>query len=109
MVSIQSLGGLGYPWWRQNRWTLATKMQRAIARQAEAERVRRSKVIHAEGEAQAAEKLAGAANIISVYPAAIQLRFFQTLTEVATEKNSTTIVPLPLDLLTAFLKKKEKE
>jgi len=86
---------------------LDTDMQRAIARQAEAERVRRAKVIHAEGEALAAEKLAGAATILSVYPAAIQLRFLQTLTGVATEKNSTTIVPLPLDLLTAFMQKKE--
>jgi regulator of protease activity HflC (stomatin/prohibitin superfamily) len=88
---------------------LDTEMQRAIARQAEAERERRAKVIHAEGEAQASEKLAGAANILSVYPAAIQLRFLQTLTEVATEKNSTTIVPIPLDLLTAFMQKKGRE
>jgi len=87
---------------------LDTDMQRAIARQAEAERVRRAKVIHAEGEALAAEKLAEAATILSVYPAAIQLRFLQTLTGVATEKNSTTIVPLPLDLLTAFMQKKEE-
>ena len=86
---------------------LPTEMQRAIARQAEAERERRAKVIHAEGEAQAAEKLAEAANIISVYPAAIHLRFLQTITEVAAEKNSTTILPLPIDLLTAFLQKKE--
>ena len=85
---------------------LPTEMQRAIARQAEAERERRAKVIHAEGEAQAAEKLAEAANIISVYPAAIHLRFLQTITEVAAEKNSTTILPLPIDLLTAFLQKK---
>ena len=84
-------------------------MQRAIARQAEAERERRAKVIHAEGEAQAAEKLAEAANIISVYPAAMHLRFLQTLTEVGTEKNSTVILPLPIDLLTAFFQKKEKE
>ncbi len=88
---------------------LATEMQRAIARQAEAERERRAKVIHAEGEAQAAEKLAEAANIISVYPAAIHLRFLQTLTKVAAEKNSTIILPLPIDLLTAFLQKKERE
>ena len=89
---------------------LPTEMQRAIARQAEAERERRAKIIHAEGEAQAAEKLAEAANIISVYPAAaIHLRFLQTLTKVAAEKNSTTILPLPIDLLTAFLQKKEKE
>jgi regulator of protease activity HflC (stomatin/prohibitin superfamily) len=84
-------------------------MQRAIARQAEAERERRAKVIHADGEAQAAAKLAEAANIISVHPAAIHLRFLQTLTEVSTEKNSTTIIPLPIDLLKAFFQKKEKE
>ena len=88
---------------------LPTEMQRAIARQAEAERERRAKVIHAEGEAQAAEKLAEAASIISVYPAAIHLRFLQTLAKVAAEKNSTMILPLPIDLLRAFLQKKEKE
>ena len=88
---------------------LPTEMQRAIARQAEAERERRAKVIHAEGEAQAAAKLAEAANIISVYPAAMHLRFLQTLTKVSAEKNSTMILPLPIDLLTAFLQKKEKE
>ena len=82
-------------------------MQRAIARQAEAERERRAKVIHAEGEAQAAEKLAEAANMMSVYPAAIHLRFLQTLSEVSTEKNSTIIVPLPVDLLKAFFQKKD--
>jgi len=88
---------------------LDTDMQRAIARQAEAERERRAKVIHAEGEAQAAAKLAEAANIMSVHPAAMHLRFLQTLSEVSTEKNSTVIVPLPIDLLTAFFQKKEKE
>jgi len=88
---------------------LDTDMQRAIARQAEAERERRAKVIHAEGEAQAAAKLAEAANIISVHPAAMHLRFLQTLSEVSTEKNSTMIVPFPIDLLKAFLQKKEKE
>jgi regulator of protease activity HflC (stomatin/prohibitin superfamily) len=88
---------------------LDTEMQRAIARQAEAERERRAKVIHAEGEAQAAEKLAEAANIISVYPAAMQLRFLQTLSKVSTEKNSTVIFPLPIDLLAAFFQKKERE
>jgi regulator of protease activity HflC (stomatin/prohibitin superfamily) len=87
---------------------LDTEMQRAIARQAEAERERRAKVIHAEGEAQAAEKLAEAANIMSVYPAAMHLRFLQTLTEVSTEKNSTMILPLPIDLLKSFFQKKEK-
>jgi len=84
---------------------LPEEMRRAIARQAEAERERRAKIIHAEGEAQASAKLAEAANVISVNPAAIQLRFLQTLTEVATEKNSTTIFPVPIDLLTPFLKK----
>jgi regulator of protease activity HflC (stomatin/prohibitin superfamily) len=88
---------------------LATEMQRAIARQAEAERERRAKVIHAEGEAEAAQKLAEAANIISVYPAAMHLRFLQTLTKVGTENNSTVILPLPIDLLKAFFQKKEKE
>jgi regulator of protease activity HflC (stomatin/prohibitin superfamily) len=88
---------------------LATEMQRAIARQAEAERERRAKVIHAEGEAQASEKLAEAANIMSAYPAAMQLRFLQTLSKVSAEKNHTIVLPLPMDLLTAFLQKKEKE
>jgi regulator of protease activity HflC (stomatin/prohibitin superfamily) len=88
---------------------LDTEMQRAIARQAESERERRAKVIHAQGEAEAAEKLAAAANIMSVYPAAMHLRFLQTLTKVGTENNSTIIVPLPIDLLTAFFQKKEKE
>lgn len=85
---------------------LPEEMRRAIARQAEAERERRAKIIHAEGEAQAAEKLAQAANVISGNPAALQLRFLQTLTEVATEKNSTTIFPVPIDLLKPFLEKK---
>jgi regulator of protease activity HflC (stomatin/prohibitin superfamily) len=84
---------------------LPEEMRRAIARQAEAERERRAKVIHADGEYQAAEKLAMAANVIGANPAAIQLRFLQTLTEVATEKNSTTIFPVPIDLLTPFLKR----
>jgi len=88
---------------------LATEMQRAIARQAEAERERRAKIIHAEGEAQAAEKLAEAANIISAYPAAMQLRFLQTLSKVSAEKNHTIVLPLPVDLLAAFFQKKEKE
>jgi len=84
---------------------LPEEMRRAIARQAEAERERRAKVIHAEGEYQAAEKLAQAANVISVNPAALQLRFLQTLTEIATEKNSTTIFPVPIDIITPFIKK----
>jgi regulator of protease activity HflC (stomatin/prohibitin superfamily) len=88
---------------------LDTDMQRVIARQAEAERERRAKVIHAEGEAQAAKKLAEAANIISVNPAAMHLRFLQTLTKVSAENNTTVIVPIPIDLLKAFFQKKEKE
>ncbi|MDI6761768.1 MAG: slipin family protein [Thermodesulfobacteriota bacterium] len=84
---------------------LPVEMQRAIAKQAEAERERRAKIIHAEGEAQAAAKLAEAADVIGKNPATIQLRFLQTLTEVATEKNSTIIFPVPIDLLTPFMKK----
>ena len=87
---------------------LDKEMQQTIARQAEVERERGAKVIHAEGEAQAAEKLAEAANMMSVYPAAIHLRFLQMLTEVGAENNSTVIVPIPIDLLTAFLQKMEK-
>jgi len=86
---------------------LPEEMRRAIARQAEAERERRAKVIHAEGESQAAEKLAEAANVISVNPAALQLRYLQTLTEIATEKNSTILFPLPMDIIKPFLKKVE--
>jgi regulator of protease activity HflC (stomatin/prohibitin superfamily) len=84
---------------------LPLEMQRAIAKQAEAERERRAKVIHAEGEFQASQKLADAAAILGTQPTAIQLRFLQTLTEVATEKNSTTIFPVPIDLLEPFVKK----
>jgi regulator of protease activity HflC (stomatin/prohibitin superfamily) len=88
---------------------LDTDMQRAIARQAEAERERRAKVIHADGEAQAAEKLLAAANIMSVQPSSVHLRFLQTLSEVSTEKNSTIIVPLPIDLLAGFYHEKKKD
>jgi len=84
---------------------LPESMQRAIARQAEAEREKRAKIIHAEGEYQAAEKLTQAANVISVNPTALQLRFLQTLAEIATEKNSTTIFPVPIDIISPFLKK----
>jgi len=84
---------------------LPIEMQRAIAKQAEAERERRAKVIHAEGEYQASSKLAAAAEIISTQPMAMQLRFLQTLTEVATEKNSTLIFPVPIDLIRPFLEK----
>jgi regulator of protease activity HflC (stomatin/prohibitin superfamily) len=84
---------------------LPQEMQRAMARQAEAERERRAKVINAEGEFQAAQKLADASAVIGQHPMALQLRFLQTLTEVASENNSTTIFPLPIDLITPFLKR----
>uniref|UniRef100_A0A7C6A8S1 Slipin family protein n=1 Tax=candidate division WOR-3 bacterium TaxID=2052148 RepID=A0A7C6A8S1_UNCW3 len=83
------------------------EMRRAIARQAEAERERRAKIIHADGEFQAAEKLRQAAEVLAQTTPAIQLRFLQTLTEIATEKNSTIIFPLPIDLLAPFLKKEK--
>jgi regulator of protease activity HflC (stomatin/prohibitin superfamily) len=82
---------------------LPQEMQRAIARQAEAERERRAKVINAEGEYQAATRLAEAAAIISREPAALQLRYLQTLAEIATENNSTTIFPVPVDMLKTFM------
>ena len=81
---------------------LPVEMKRAMARQAEAERERRAKVINAEGELQASEKLAQAAKIIASEPVTIQLRYLQTLTEIGTEKNSTIIFPLPIDFLQAF-------
>jgi regulator of protease activity HflC (stomatin/prohibitin superfamily) len=84
---------------------LPQEMQRAMAKQAEAERERRAKVIHADGEFQASQKLADAAEVIGRQPMALQLRFLQSLVEVASEKNSTTIFPVPIDLLTPFLKK----
>ena len=83
---------------------LPQEMQRAIARQAEAERERRAKVINAEGEYQAAARLAEAAAVIAREPAALQLRYLQTLSEIATENNSTTIFPVPVDFLKAFMK-----
>jgi regulator of protease activity HflC (stomatin/prohibitin superfamily) len=86
---------------------LPQEMQRSMAKQAEAERERRAKVIHAEGEFQASQKLADAAEVIGKEPMALQLRFLQSLVEVAAEKNSTTIFPIPIDLLTPFLKKTE--
>ena len=82
---------------------LPQEMQRAMARQAEAERERRAKVINAEGEFQAAQKLADASAVIGEHPMALQLRFLQTLTEVASENNSTTIFPLPIDMIKPFL------
>jgi regulator of protease activity HflC (stomatin/prohibitin superfamily) len=82
---------------------LPQEMQRAIAKQAEAERERRAKIIHAEGEFQAAEKLTQAAHVIAQEPSAIQLRYLQTLTEIAVDKNSTVVFPLPMDILKGFL------
>ncbi len=84
---------------------LPTEMTRAIARQAEAERERRSKIIHAEGEYQAAERLAEAAKVMEKSTYTLQLRFLQTLTEVAAEKNSTLVFPVPIDLFTPFIEK----
>ena len=81
---------------------LPHEMKRAMARQAEAERERRAKVIHADGELQAATRLKDAARLLSTHPASLQLRFLQTVTEIAAENNSTTLFPLPLDLLTPF-------
>jgi regulator of protease activity HflC (stomatin/prohibitin superfamily) len=86
---------------------LPAEMQRAIMRQAEAERERRAKVIHAEGESQAAAKLREAADVISQNPTTLQLRFLQTLTEVAAEKNSTIVFPVPIDMIDAFVKNRK--
>src|SRR6266498_5594257 len=83
---------------------LPQSMQRAMARQAEAEREKRAKVIHAEGEFSASQQLANAAAVIGSQPATLQLRYLQTLTEIAAEKNSTIVFPLPLELLQGFLK-----
>jgi regulator of protease activity HflC (stomatin/prohibitin superfamily) len=88
---------------------LPPEMLRAIAKQAEAERERRAKIIHAEGEFQASQKLADAAKIIATESGALQLRFLQTLTEIATEKNSTIIFPVPIDLIKPFLEKYDKQ
>jgi len=79
-------------------------MQRAIARQAEAERERRAKVIHADGEFEASQKLADAARVLETQPAAIQLRYLQTLTEIGAEKNTTVVFPLPIDMISAWLR-----
>jgi regulator of protease activity HflC (stomatin/prohibitin superfamily) len=87
---------------------LPQEMQRAMAKQAEAERERRAKVIHADGEFQASQKLLDAAEVMSKQPMALQLRFLQSLVEISSEKNSTTIFPVPIDLLTPFLTKNDK-
>ena len=88
---------------------LPQEMQRAMARQAEAERERRAKVINAEGEFQAAARLAEAAQIIQKYPQALQLRYLQTLKEISSEGNSTTLFPIPLDLFRPFFDKHREE
>lgn len=85
---------------------LPQDMQRAMAKQAEAEREKRAKIIHADGELQAASSLSKAAEVFTTNPLTIQLRYLQTLTEIATEKNSTIIFPLPIDLMSVFLQKK---
>lgn len=87
---------------------LPQEMQRAMAKQAEAERERRAKVIHAEGEFQASQRLSEAAKVMSENAMALQLRYLQTLTDVAADKNSTIIFPLPIDLITSFLQKDKK-
>jgi regulator of protease activity HflC (stomatin/prohibitin superfamily) len=84
---------------------LPDSMKRAMARQAEMERERRAKVINAEGEFQAAEKLVQAAAMISVQPIALQLRYLQTISEIAGDRNTSTIIPLPIELLAPFIKK----
>jgi regulator of protease activity HflC (stomatin/prohibitin superfamily) len=83
---------------------LPAEMQRAMAKQAEAEREKRAKIIHAEGEFQASDKLAQAAGVVGKHPVALQLRYLQTLSEISVEKNSTIIFPLPIDILDYFLK-----
>ncbi len=88
---------------------LPVEMQRAMAKQAEAERERRSKVIAAEGEFQAAQRLSDAAKILAEQPSALTLRYLQTLREIATEKNSTTIFPVPIDLLRPFMQLDKKK
>lgn len=87
---------------------LPQEMKRAMAKQAEAERERRAKVIHAEGEFQASERLAQAANVISQNPVTVQLRYLQTLAEIATENNSVTVFPIPIDLMRPFLTQQNK-
>ncbi|MEX0891991.1 MAG: slipin family protein, partial [Gemmatimonadota bacterium] len=84
---------------------LPAEMRRAMARQAEAERERRSKVINAQGELQASKQLAAAAKMLQTQPAAIQLRYLQTVSEIATENNSTTLFPIPIDLFKPFIEK----
>ena len=86
---------------------LPDSMKRAMARQAEAERERRAKIVNAEGEYQAAEKMVQAASLMSAQPMALQLRFLQTMREISGDRNTTTFLPIPLDILSPFLKKLE--
>jgi regulator of protease activity HflC (stomatin/prohibitin superfamily) len=86
---------------------LPQEMQRAMARQAEAERIRRAKIINALGEQQAAEKLAQASDMLTKSPMSLQLRYLQTLNDIASENNSTIVFPIPLDLIKPFLKKEK--
>jgi regulator of protease activity HflC (stomatin/prohibitin superfamily) len=88
---------------------LPAEMQRAMAKQAEAERERRAKVIHAEGEFQASQRLSDAAKIIEAHPTALQLRYLQTLTEVGSDKNSTIVFPFPIDLFSHFMENLKKK
>jgi regulator of protease activity HflC (stomatin/prohibitin superfamily) len=85
------------------------QMQRAIARQAEAERERRAKIIHAEGEYEASQKLADAAKVLETEPTAIQLRYLQTLTEIGVEKNTTIVFPLPIDIISSWVQSLNKQ
>ncbi|HSW40811.1 MAG TPA: slipin family protein, partial [Acidobacteriota bacterium] len=87
---------------------LPQEMQRAMAKQAEAEREKRAKIIHAEGEFQAAAKLAEAASVINKEPVALQLRYLQTLTDIGAEKNSTIVFPVPIDTIRHWLEPKEQ-
>jgi regulator of protease activity HflC (stomatin/prohibitin superfamily) len=88
---------------------LPQPMQRSFAKQAEAERARRAKIIHAEGEFQSSEQLSNAAKMLSKYPVSVQLRYFQTLKETAAEQYSTTLFPVPIDLLDVFINKPGKK
>jgi regulator of protease activity HflC (stomatin/prohibitin superfamily) len=88
---------------------LPQEMQRAMARQAEAEREKRAKIIHADGELQASKSLAEAASAFSANPVTLHLRYLQTLTEIAAEQNSTILFPLPIDLISAFLRRGSEE
>lgn len=88
---------------------LPQEMQRAMAKQAEAEREKRAKIIHADGEAQAAAKLAEAAGVINKEPIALQLRYLQTLTEIGVEKNTTVVFPVPIDIIKAWIESKKAE